>query len=52
MNKDLNRYKSFAKEIKILVRSMGRSNVISKSEIEELIIKYDINLGELGDVDI
>ena len=38
---------NFALELKILVRDLGRSNVISKRELEELLVKYDINTQEL-----
>lgn len=36
------RFKEFALEVKKLIRNMGRTNVISISEIDELIVKYDI----------
>jgi hypothetical protein len=35
-------YKKFALEIKDMVRNLGRSNIIIKSHIEELIVKYNI----------
>ena len=40
LEKDLENCKEFYNELKNLVRDQGRSNVISKELIEELIVKY------------
>ena len=38
--------KEFAREVKLLVRSIGRSNFVLKRELEELIVKYNISFSE------
>lgn len=45
-NKNL---KQFVIELKNLIRNNGRTNVISISEIDELFVKHNINVGDLED---
>lgn len=40
--KEYGNYKEFALEIKRLIRNLGKTNVVTIPEIDELIIKYDI----------
>jgi len=47
-----NKYEQFSKEIKLLVMGNGRSSLLSIAEVEELIVKYDINLTQLAEVEI
>jgi len=35
-------YKNFSIEVKRLIRNLGKTNFISKEEIEELIKEYEI----------
>lgn len=46
------RYRKFAKEMKVLLMSVGRSNFILTNEIDRLIVKYNINLKDLKDVEL
>lgn len=45
--KESERFKNFILDIKRLVRNSGRSNFIEVIKIEELFIKYNINVKEL-----
>ena len=44
MNKDkeLEKLREFASEVKKRIRSVGRSHVIDIADIDELIVKYNI----------
>ena len=39
--------KKFAIEIKNLIRNLGRTNVIPIAEIDELFVKFNINVRDL-----
>lgn len=41
------KYKDFIIEIKRLINNLGRTNFITPSQIDELFIKYNINMKEL-----
>ena len=41
------KYKKCLLEIKKLIRNTGRSNLIQISEIDEIFVKYGINMKEL-----
>jgi len=45
-----NKYKQALKEIKEIIRA-GRSSFVSKSEIDGIFVKYEINLRELEEND-
>jgi hypothetical protein len=36
----------FALEIKKLVRNLGRTNTITSQQLEEMFVRYNINLSE------
>ena len=38
----LEQLEKFMEEMKKLVRNLGRTNFVSRSEVEELITKYDV----------
>ena len=42
MKKDKTNYKEFAEKVKTLIRNLGKSNMIHKDEVEELIEEYEI----------
>ncbi len=43
------KYKNFIIDVKGLIRNMGRTSVITPREIDELFVKWDINMKELED---
>jgi len=43
------KYKKFIIEVKGLIRNTGRTNIITPNSIDELFIKWGINMKELED---
>ena len=41
------KYKNFIIDVKGLLRNLGRTNIITPRELDELFVKWDINIKEL-----